>query len=70
MPRFKVSYYRKVVEYDYFDEVIEAETPEAADAIAEANASSFNMNCPDDIRTETAEAEAWEVDVIDEVPND
>lgn len=48
MPNFKFSFERDYTIREGFDRVIEAETLEEAQAIADRLASEFNMDCPDD----------------------
>jgi len=48
MPKFKFSFERDYTIREGFDRVIEADTLEEAQAIADVLANDFNMDCPDD----------------------
>lgn len=52
---------REVIISEYVTRTIEADSPEAAQAIADGIASDYNMNAPDDAKeSDAAEYESWE----------
>lgn len=71
MPKFEIAFEREVTAHDQFTRVIEADTEEAAQEIADAAAPDFNNNCPDDAApTDYLNLGDWGVESVKEVADD
>lgn len=60
MPTFRCKFTRTVTSEDTFERDYEADTAEAAQALADEEAEASNMDCPDDAATDgAADCEDW-----------
>lgn len=67
MPRYKIKFTRTWTETDTYEQVIEADSPEDAQARGQSLANAFDSSCPDDVwSSKDGEAGSWGVDDIEE----